>query len=149
MKLEEFKDLLTADEYQISLNHKPSIPGWFTLPTKIFITFLYRVSTSSPPPLTILNVINCRALYTQKLIMFIFQREIVAASDEAARAYKEKTPITEQTAAGVWDAMSAASTNMVDYIKKKDFTKYLAIANPKNGDDFLAEVSFFTSLLYF
>jgi hypothetical protein len=50
MKLEEFKDLLSPAEYQLCLNHKPSIPGWFTLPTKIFITFLYRVSTFSRPP---------------------------------------------------------------------------------------------------
>jgi hypothetical protein len=62
------------------------------------------------------------------------------ASDEAARTYIEKTPTEEQTATGVWDAMTLASDNMVDAIKKKDFTKYLAIANPKNGDDFLGEV---------
>ena len=64
----------------------------------------------------------------------------MAASDEAARIYKEKTAIEDQTAAGVWDAMTAASNNMVESIKKKDFTKYLTIANPKNGDDFLNEV---------
>lgn len=62
------------------------------------------------------------------------------ASDEAARAYIQKTPKEEQTATEVWDAMTKASDNMVDSIKKKDFTKYLAIANPKNGDDFLGEV---------
>ena len=71
----------------------------------------------------------------------------MAASDEAARIYKEKTPILEQTAAGVWDAMTAASKTMVDTIKKKDFTKLLAIANPRNGDEFLAEVSEFIFLL--
>jgi hypothetical protein len=62
------------------------------------------------------------------------------ASDEAARAYIQKTPKEEQTATEVWDAMTKASDNMVDSIKKKDYTKYLAIANPKNGDDFLGEV---------
>lgn len=62
------------------------------------------------------------------------------ASDEAARVYLEKTPVEEQTAKGVWDAMTLASVNMVDSIKKKDFTKYLAIANPKNGEDWLGEV---------
>ena len=62
------------------------------------------------------------------------------ASDEAAKAYMEKTPKDDQTASGVWDAMTLASDNMVEAIKKKDFTKYLAIANPKNGDDFLGEV---------
>ncbi len=63
------------------------------------------------------------------------------ASDEAARVYMERTPKEDQTATGVWDAMTEASDNMVEAIKKKDFTKYLAIANPKHGDDFLEEVS--------
>ncbi len=62
------------------------------------------------------------------------------ASDEAARAYNERTPKEDQTATGVWDAMTEASDNMVQAISKKDFTKYLAIANPKNGYDFLGEV---------
>ena len=68
------------------------------------------------------------------------QREIAQASDDAARAYLDKTPEEEQTATAVWDVMTEASERMVESIKKKDFTKYLAIANPKNGDDFLNEV---------
>lgn len=44
MKLEEFKDLISEEEYHICLTNKPSIPGWFTLTTKVFISFLYRVS---------------------------------------------------------------------------------------------------------
>ena len=63
------------------------------------------------------------------------------ASDEAAKAYMEKTPADEQTASAVWEIMNDASEKMVDSIKNKDFTKYLAIANPKNGDDFLNEVT--------
>ena len=74
--------------------------------------------------------------------MFFFQqREIAVASDEAARAYLDKTPKEEQTANAVWDVMTEASERLVESIKKKDFTKYLAIANPKNGDDFLNEVT--------
>ena len=63
------------------------------------------------------------------------------ASDEAASAYRKKTPEDEQSASAVWDVMNEASERMVEAIKKKDFTKYLAIANPKNGDDFLNEVT--------
>ncbi len=62
------------------------------------------------------------------------------ASDEAARTYIERTPKEDQIATGVWNAMTGASKNMVQAISKKDFTKYLAIASPKNGDDFLGEV---------
>ncbi len=68
------------------------------------------------------------------------QREIAVASDDAAREYLEKTPKEEQTASGVWDAMTEASESMVETIKKKDFTKFLAIANPKHGDESLEEV---------
>ena len=99
------------------------------------------------PPSRFHSTIDLRCFVNSQKNNSVFQREIVAASDEAARIYKENTPILEQTAAGVWDAMTAASNNMVDTIKKKDFTKYLAIANPKNGDDFLAEVSWLTFLL--
>ena len=121
--------------------------GYFANLNRQHISLSCKHFLSPPPHASKCHELPC-CLYSE-VDNFIFQREIVAASDEAARAYKEKTPITEQTAAGVWDAMSAASTNMVDYIKKKDFTKYLAIANPQNCDDFLAEVSFFTTLLYF
>ena len=53
----------------------------------------------------------------------------------------ENTPKEDQSGSGVWDAMTTASNNFIDAVKRKDFTKYLAIANPKNGDDFLAEVN--------
>ena len=62
------------------------------------------------------------------------------ALDEAARANLEKTAEEEQTATAVCHVMNEASERMVEFIKKKDFTKYLGIANPKNGDDFLSEV---------
>ncbi len=43
MKLEEFKDLLTPEEYDACLKNKPSQPTWFSLTTRVFIAFLYRV----------------------------------------------------------------------------------------------------------
>ena len=47
MKLEEFKDLLSPEEYDACLKNKPPNPSWFPLTTKVFITFLYRVSSTS------------------------------------------------------------------------------------------------------
>ncbi len=78
----------------------------------------------------------------------LFQREIAVASDDAAREYLKSTPKDEQTASGVWDAMTEASENMVESIRKKDFTKYLTIANPKHGDEFLDEVRLYLSIVY-
>jgi hypothetical protein len=68
------------------------------------------------------------------------QREIQLAADEAAREYHKKTPPEERTPTGVWHAMKTASQRFVKYQKVKDFDKYLATANPANGDDFMKQV---------
>ncbi|HYP43010.1 MAG TPA: hypothetical protein VEQ18_03220 [Candidatus Nitrosocosmicus sp.] len=36
--------------------------------------------------------------------------------------------------------MTKAATDLVDSIQNKDFDKYLAVANPKNGEAFFTEV---------
>ena len=43
MKLEEFKDLLSPEEFEICVQNKHAKDRWFTLTTKVFIAFLYRV----------------------------------------------------------------------------------------------------------
>lgn len=62
------------------------------------------------------------------------------AADEAAREYTMQTPLQERTAPGIWEAMKNASDKFVKAVHAKDFDKYLAVANPKNGNDFLKEV---------
>ena len=62
------------------------------------------------------------------------------ATDEAAREYTLQTPIQERTALGIWEAIKTAIDKFVKAIHAKDFDKYLAMANPKNGNDFLKEV---------
>jgi hypothetical protein len=52
----------------------------------------------------------------------------------------KKTPEQERSPSGIWDAMSDASDKFVKAVHTKDFDKYLAVANPKNGDDFFREV---------
>ena len=51
MKLEEFKDLLSQEEYEICMQNNRVKDRWFTLTTKVFIAFLYRVSSYSMKPL--------------------------------------------------------------------------------------------------
>jgi mannose/fructose/N-acetylgalactosamine-specific phosphotransferase system component IIB len=77
------------------------------------------------------------------------QREIAVASDEAARDYYENTIKELQTPQGVWEVMSTAATKLVEGIKKKDFDKYLSVANPRNGEDFMDEVQFFCIIFNF
>lgn len=45
--------------------------------------------------------------------------------------------------------MALATDTMVKAIKAKDFLKYLAVANPKNGEAFFDEVNLLFSLSFF
>jgi hypothetical protein len=72
------------------------------------------------------------------------------AADDASRDYLKRTPEQERTADGIWNAMTKASEKLVKCIVAKDFEKYLSVANPKNGDEFIAEVlciSYYLSFL--
>lgn len=74
------------------------------------------------------------------------QGEIVVARNVVARQYKQTTLEEEKIRTIVWKAMAKASHKMVKILKSKDFQKYLAAADLKNGDDFFKGVCFPTSL---
>jgi hypothetical protein len=74
------------------------------------------------------------------------QQDIAEASDDAARKYYDETLKEERRDAGLTTVMRAiAKTKQQSF--KGQFFKYLAIANPKFGDNFLEEVSAFFCLL--
>jgi len=50
------------------------------------------------------------------------------------------TPLQERFVLGIWKAMKNVSNKFVKAVHAKDFDKYLAVANPKNRNDFLKEV---------
>ena len=54
--------------------------------------------------------------------------------------YNRSTPEKDRTAAVVWGVMQTANEKAIKSIKQKDFVKYLAVANPKNGDEFFLQV---------
>jgi hypothetical protein len=74
------------------------------------------------------------------------QQEIAEASNDVARKYYDETPKEERYNAGVTTIMKAAAKTKQQSFKGQ-FFKYLAIANPKFGDNFLQEVSAFFWLL--
>jgi hypothetical protein len=79
--------------------------------------------------------------------MFCYQQEIAEASDDGQQRYEEETPAGKRTAEG----LETAVNNAISLKKQKlnaPFTKYLTIANPVNGSDFLEEVEFSTPLSY-
>ena len=50
--------------------------------------------------------------------------------------YKRSTAEKDRTATAVWGVMQTANEKAIKSIKQKDFLKYLAVANPKNGEEF-------------
>jgi hypothetical protein len=64
-----------------------------------------------------------------------FQQDIVETSDEATRKYVEETPKDDRCVSAVTAVMKATSF-------RKNFSKFIALANPKLGDKFFEEVCF-------
>ena len=71
--------------------------------------------------------------------LIFVQKEISAAADTTLQ-YKETTRVEERTAPGIWLAMTKAQQKMVKLIRARNFDKYIAVANTKNGDAFFDEV---------
>lgn len=90
-----------------------------------------------PIPLIFISFLS---LFLYSLTCGFLQREISQASDAAARAYKDNTPPQERTAIGVFKAMSSAEEKARKSYRSKSFEKYIAVANPKNGEAFFDEV---------
>ena len=68
------------------------------------------------------------------------QHEIATASDEACQEYKASTLVDLQTPKDVWEVMDKAAKAAIKTIRSQEFEKLLAVADPKNGDQFIAEV---------
>ena len=76
-------------------------------------------------------------------MVYIFvQKEIFVAIDIVALLYKETTLVEERSALGIWLAMTKAQQKMVKLIKTRNFDKYIAVANPKNGNAIFDEIPY-------
>ena len=64
------------------------------------------------------------------------------ASDDATRKYYEEIPEAEKTILGVTTVMRATAKTKQNSFKGQ-FSKFIAISNPKFGNEFLDEVSVF------
>lgn len=71
------------------------------------------------------------------------QAEFSRVANEAAQIYQEDTPTKKQTVSGLREAVDKAIKNLKTSLSHK-FNKQLAIADPKNSPEFLAEVSTFS-----
>lgn len=69
------------------------------------------------------------------------KHDIAVAGDEACRLYHKRTPLEERIAKELRDAISNAIKKTVK-VKKSEYDKHVAIANPMHGPNFLAEVGY-------
>ena len=67
------------------------------------------------------------------------QQELAEAGNEGQRNYKEETDEDSRTATGLTTAITAGIEAKQQKLTTT-FTKYLSIANPANGTQFLSEV---------
>jgi hypothetical protein len=144
--LESFKDLLTEEEYQKCKASTMRGKTWYDLTTDVFVAYLFRVRGALDfilnyfIALVILSLLECYLECLTCQATASSQQEIAEASDEATRKYVEETPEGERSDSGVTVAMRAAAKNKIQSYRGQ-FSKYLTIANPKLGDEFLEEVS--------
>jgi hypothetical protein len=75
----------------------------------------------------------------KRIYYHLYQHEIAEAGDEGQRRYEDETPAGKRTAAGLEKAINTA-INLKKQKLNAPFTKYLIIANPSNGSEFLEEV---------
>ena len=137
LPLEEYTKLIFAEDIKICETEKSKHETWYSLMLDIFVAFLYKVRIKS------LSSFSSCLTRRPKLLMvpLILQKEISAATDDDALQYKETTLVEDRIAPGIWLAMTKAQQKMVKLIRAKNFDKYIAMANPKNGDAFFDEVS--------
>ena len=136
LPLEEYTKLISVEDKKICETEKSKHETWYSLTLDIFVAFLYKVSIKS------LSSFSSCLTQRPKLLMvpLLLQKEISAVVDAAAFQYKETTPVEDRTAPGIWLAMTKAQQKMVKLIRARNFDKYIAVANPKNGDAFFDEV---------
>ena len=141
MKLEEFKDLISAPDYKTCETKMEKNPTWYPLTLDVFVKFLYKV-------ISFLSTLHSPSFSSSILMPYhcthpsIPQREISSVADAAARLYNETTPEDRRSALEIWDTMTKAQDRLIKSIRTRNFEKYISVAHKDNGEDFFNEVFF-------
>ena len=88
-------------------------------------------------------------MHVPYFVLGLFQREISAAADTAARLYREKTPEALRSATEIWDAMTKAQERLIKSIWSQNFEKFISVTHKNNGDDFFLEVPLLSLFIHF
>ena len=138
MKLEEFKDLISAPDYKTCETKMEKNPTWYPLTLDVFVKFLYKVisflsTLHSPSFSSILMPYHC----THPSIP---QRKISSAANAAARLFNETTPEDRRSALDIWDTMTKTQDRLIKSIWTRTIKKYISVAHNDNDKDFFNEV---------
>ena len=136
MKPEDFKDLISVDDYKMCESKMEKNPTWYPLILDVFVKFLYKVICLFALVCFIHRVL-CNYPYTH---LSLFQKEISNSADTAARLYRESTPEVLRTAPGIWDTMTKAHDRLIKNIRSRNFEKFIFVAHKDNGEDFFQDV---------
>jgi hypothetical protein len=82
-------------------------------------------------------------------VLGFFQGQISAASDTAARLYRENTPKALKSAPKIWKAMTKTQNRLIKTIRSRNFEKYIFVAYKDNGDDFFHKVPLLSQFIHF
>ena len=160
MKLDEFKDLISPQDYKTCEAKMLKTPTWYPLTLDIFVKFLYKVTLptlhfaliahkhvfilgilpSKDNDICGLMSFSCSFLSFIFTSLCVFQREISNAADTAARLYRENTPESRRSATEIWDIMTKAQEKLIKSIRSRNFEKFISVAHKDNGEDFFYEV---------
>ena len=66
------------------------------------------------------------------------QREIIDATEEKTRKYKDRTPIASRSVKGMKLAMQLVTKRAIGVMWSKELEKLVAMANLAYGDEFFA-----------
>jgi hypothetical protein len=160
MKLEEFKDLMSSQDYKTCEAKLLKTPIWYPLTLDIFVKFLYKVILPRLPfaliahkhvfilvilpseDSDICGLMPFSSLFLSFIFtsLCVFQRKISNAADTAARLYRENTPESRRSATKIWDTMTKAQEKLIKSIRTRNFEKFISVTHKDNGDDFFYEL---------
>jgi hypothetical protein len=108
--LENFKDLLTEEEYWRCQSNLQLGKTWFKMTTDVFISYLFRVRFNVKASVMFSTLLHSYPSFIFMIVIFIdLQQEIADASNDAARKFYEETEEADRIVPGVTAVMRAAA----------------------------------------
>lgn len=145
MPFEELKGLLSEEDYKRSVEEwgRPTkVKKWYHMTVDAFINFMYQVRHCSHSSL--FKCLDLSSVAHESHTSGGIQREIAKAQEEAIRQYRDTLVAGDgRMVLGSSEDLITLANAAVKKTKTQlatDMTCYLAIADPRNGVEFIHEV---------